>query len=276
MHKQAPTNPCRAIAILLVAATAALFGIGAGSASAAAPIVGVWSFSGGKVAIQAQPDGTLAGKVVAQTQFAECPHPVGEQMWMQMTLQPDGSYWGGHQWFFSMAECMPNPVPGPTAWRVLGNSSSRFLRVCFSEPGSDSQPTIAPDGTSANATFGCVDSARISSLPKLSPTKLSRYAHLPRSKACFGGRKLRAHLHDPPNDPFLKIAVTLKSGKLHRRATIRRHRHSAIAVVDLGGLPRSTFSISVKATTVLGNQLLLRRKYHLCEAQQQHGHARSY
>ncbi len=257
-----------ATAALCIAAIAALFTLGVGSAHASSPIVGVWSFSGGKVAIQAEDDGTFTGRVVAPTQFAECPHPVGEEMWTQIKLQPDGSYWGGHQWFFSMAECMPNPVPGPTAWRVIGDSTSRFLRVCFSEPGSGAQPTIAANGTSTNATFGCIDSARISSLPKLSPTALSKYIHLPRGKSCLGSKKLRIHLHDPENDPFLTIDISMKSGTVHRKATVRRHRHNAIAVLSLLDLPRSTFTVSIKVKTVLGHKLSLRRKYRTCNVTQ--------
>lgn len=248
---------------LLIALAAALVA-GAGSASAEAPIVGVWSFSGGKVAIQAQSDGTFTGTVVAPTKFAECTHPVGEQMWAQITPQADGSYWGSHQWFFASAECIPNPALGPTAWRVLGNNSSQFLRVCFSEPGSNAQPTIAADGSSSKATFGCVDSARISALPKLSSKKLARFAHLPRNGSCLAHRKMRIALQDPDNDPFAKIEVALKSGKLHRKASIKRHPHSATATLSLKGLPETRFTVSARLTTVLGRHLSLHRKYRLC------------
>ncbi len=249
---------------LLIALAAILFGAGTGSAGAEAPIAGVWSFSGGKVAIQAQPDGTFVGTVVAPTKFAECTHPVGEQMWTQITPQADGSYWGSHQWFFSTAECIPNPALGPTAWRVLSNKTSQFLRVCFSEPGSDSQPTIAADGTSAKATFGCIDSARVSALPALSAAKLARSVRLPRNSSCLRGRKLRIHLQDPANDPFSKIDVGLKSGKLHRKASVKRHPHAAVATLSLKGLPEADFTVSAQLTTVLGRHLSLHRKYRLC------------
>jgi hypothetical protein len=244
---------------------AALLTLGATSAGAAAPIVGVWSFSGGKIAVKAEADGDFVGKVVAPTKFAECTHPVGEEIWTQIAQQPDGSYWGSHQWFFANSECVPNPQPGPSAWRVISSSDSRFLRVCFSEPGRNVQPAIAPDGSSTNATFGCADSARISSLPKLSSTKLAGYLHVPRSENCLRSRKLRIHLHDPDNDPFLKIDVSLKSGAIRRKATVRRHRHNAIAVVSLAGLTRPTFTVSIKVTTVLGHHLSLRRKYRTCD-----------
>jgi hypothetical protein len=270
MRQQTGGNSHRAVASLPAAASltiaigAILAMIWASSARADAPIVGVWSFNGGKVAIQAQSSGNFVGKVVDPTRFAQCDHPVGEEMWTQIKSKADGSYWGFHQWFFSTAECVPNPTPGPSAWRVIGNEGSRFLRVCFSEPGSGIQPTIAQDGTSANATFGCVDSERISSLPKFSQATLIRHIHLPRSKGCLHRRKLRIHLRYPDNDPFQKIEIGLKSGQLYRKATIRRHRHSAIAVLNLEGLPKPTFTLRVKVTTVLGHTLSQRRKYRRC------------
>jgi hypothetical protein len=254
----------RPIAIALTICALAFALLGAASAQATAPIVGVWSFSGGKVAIQAEPDGSFTGTVVASTQFAECPHPVGEEMWTGIRLQPDGSYWGSHQWFFTGSACVANPELGPTAWRVLGSEKSRFLRVCFSEPGRGVQPTIAADGSSTNATFGCADSALISSLPKLSATKLASFVHLPGSKHCVGGKKLRIHLHDPANDPFTKINVTLKSGSLHRKASIKRQPHGAVAVLSLAGLPLSKFTVKLTASTVLGHRVSLRRKYSIC------------
>src|ERR1700728_3933547 len=71
-----------------------------GSAGAATnEIEGVWSFEHGSVAIQPQPNGTFTGTVATETQFAECPHLVGEEMWTGMTQQPDGSFWGFHKWF---------------------------------------------------------------------------------------------------------------------------------------------------------------------------------
>ena len=89
-----------------------------------------------------------------------------------MTEQPDGSYWGLHQWY--TANCVEDPVPGPTAWRVVEQPNhSRYMRVCFSHPGT-SQPTIAANGApksaseyaAHNVTFGCYSSALIASLPR--------------------------------------------------------------------------------------------------------------
>jgi hypothetical protein len=81
-----------------VIAAAMLLAGGVAPVDAASNIEGVWSFNGGRVAIQAQPDGAFIGTVVAATTFTVCPHPAGEQIWTALRLHADGSYRGLHQW----------------------------------------------------------------------------------------------------------------------------------------------------------------------------------
>ena len=266
----------RRISATLVLLVAGAFALGAQSAAADAPIEGVWSFNGGEVGVQAQAGGTLIGTVVAPTKFSQCFHPAGEQMWTQMRLQPDGSYWGLHQWYFATEACESNPALGLTAWRVLtGEGGARFLRVCFSEPGSTSQPQISPAGVATGATFGCVDSSRISSLPSLSTAELGSYVTLPGNGACFGRSKLKVRVQDPPSDPLEKVRVSLRSGKIHRTAKVKRQGTSVTATLNLKGLTASKFTVKVRATTVLGEQLSRKRVYRRCGATpQRHHHSR--
>jgi hypothetical protein len=253
--------------LVLTAMAAVMLMIGAGSASASAPIEGIWSFSGGKVGIQAQGDGTLVGTVVAPTKFAQCYHPAGERMWTDMSLQPDGSYWGLHQWYIETDECVANPTLGLTAWRVLRTSSgARFLRVCFSEPGSSLQPTIAASGTSANATFGCVDSSLVASLPVVTTAQFDQYVTLPSNKTCFSRSKMRIRMRDPKNDPLAKVSVKLRSGKIHRTAKLKRNQGTVTATLSLKGLSGRSFTVAVRLTTVLGNHLSGKRTYRSCAA----------
>jgi hypothetical protein len=254
----------KTLSILAAALTAAALA-SAGPASAAAPIEGIWSFNGGKVGIQGQSDGTFLGTVVAPTKFSQCFHPAGEKMWTGIAPQADGSYWGFHQWYFASEACVPNPNLGKTAWRVLPTpGGSRFLRVCFSEPGTDLQPTIAPDGSTAHASYGCADSALISPLPVVKPDQFDEVATLPGNKTCFGALRMRIRLRDPKNDPIKKVVVTLRSGKTLRKAKLKRHGHRVIATVSLKGLSAGPFTVVVKVTTVLGNHLAGRRTYRRC------------
>ncbi|MCW2988718.1 MAG: hypothetical protein JWM24_1656 [Solirubrobacterales bacterium] len=250
---------------LLAILTALSIWSGAASAQANSPIEGVWTFNGGKVAVQAQEDGTFRGVVVAPTKFSQCFHPVGQTMWSEIRQQPDGSYWGLHQWYFATDECVPNPELGLTAWRVnTAADGSKSLEVCFSEPPSKSQPTIAPDGTAKGATYDCNSSARISALPSVEPTDAAKYILLPGNGLCLSRKKLRLRLRDPAGDPIVKANVRLHSGKIHRRAKLKRKSNGIVAMLNLAGLTLPKFRVTVGLTTALGNHLRSNRTYRLC------------
>lgn len=267
MNMDRPLRSKRPRCLLAVIAAAILLAGGVASAGAASSIEGVWSFNGGKVAIQAQPDRTLIGTVVAPTTFALCPHPLGERMWTGIRLQDDGSYWGLHQWYFEPT-CMPNPTLGPTAWRVLeAGDGTRFLRACFSYPGS-SQPAIAPEGSSSNVTSPpCVDSSLIAPLPvDVAPASRSgaqsfaRSVSLPSVHKCLSRRAFQIHLRDPKNDPLKEVLVTFRGRKV---AVVRRAK-IIVATIDLNGLPPGAFTVRIRGTTVLGHRLSSSRTYHTC------------
>lgn len=239
------------------------------SASAALPIERVWSFNGGKVAIQTHPGGTFVGTVVEPTKFAQCTHPVGEQMWTDMRLQPDESYWGLHQWYFESVECARNPTLGLTAWRVMEEANgASYLLVCFNSPGS-TQPTIAPSGASANVTYGCVKSAEVAPVDRVE--SFTQAVSLPSSKKCFSRRVFQIHLHESKYDPFKEVAVTL--GK--RRVAVKRHGDVFAAAISLRGLPRGTFTVKIHLITVLGHHVSGSRTYHTCATKRRSGKSKS-
>jgi hypothetical protein len=248
--------------LLLTAALTALALLSAASsAAAAADIEGVWSFNGGQVAVRAQPDGSFLGTVIRETRFSTCPHRVGEQMWIEVRPQADGSYWGKHQWF-NNATCAPLPTRGNTAFRVLARpDGSRFLRVCFSRPETpEVQPTIAPDGTPANVNRDCYDSELLRPLATGTP-RIDRIATLPRQgrRRCLSRRSFRIRLREPPGDA-LETARVYVNG---RRVAIRR-RDRITAPVNLRGLPRGRYTVKITATTVLGKTITGKRRYRTC------------
>jgi hypothetical protein len=255
--------------LLAVLATALLYVGGATAGTTSTSIEGVWSFNGGQIAVERLANGAYEGTVVAETKFAECAHPVGQQIWTGMTAQPDGSYWGLHQWY--LANCQENPARGRTAWRVLKDSTgARYMRVCFSHPGT-SQPTIAADGApkqeseyaAHGVTYSCYDSALIAPLPLAPGTKrggVIERLSLPGTKKCLAARALRIRLKNPAHDPFKRVVITLKG---HRVSTSRKGEY-VIATINLRGLHGHTFTIKVRATTVLGHTLSAHRTYHQC------------
>jgi hypothetical protein len=283
---------CNIRRVLLPLAIVAATLLYAGAATASAPtntgIEGVWSFNGGQIGVQRLSNGAYAGTVVAETKFAECAHPVGQQIWTGMTEQHDGSYWGLHQWY--EANCQENPVRGPTAWRILEErDGAHYMRVCFSHPGS-SQPTIAADGApkgeseyaAHGVTYGCYNSARIAPLPGAPGAPGStgtpgtsgtpgteggasgsvENLSLPSAHRCLSPRLKRftIRLKDPQYDPFKTVTITFKG---HRVKAVR-HGGYMVATIDLSHLHAHSFTIKVKATTVLGHMLSAHRTYHLC------------
>jgi hypothetical protein len=254
---------------LLSLTLAALFAVGiVSSAQADSPIEGVWSFNGGRVAVEANDDGSFRGVIVAPTKFSQCFHPVGEEVWSGIRRQPDGSYWGLHQWYFETDECLPNPERGLTAFRVVtGGDGSKSLEVCFSEPGSKSQPKIPPSGSPSGATYGCSSSARISPLPSVTPADAPKYILLPGNGLCLTRPKLKIRLRNPVGDPIVKAKVLLRSGKIRRRAKMTQKSSGILATLNLRRLTKTKFTVSVNVTTALGHRLKRKRAYRLCGPQ---------
>lgn len=243
-----------ALALAFVAANPA-------AAAASDAIQAVWSFGGGQVAVETAPDGSLKGTVIRETTLAECPHPVGEVMWENLRLQPDGQYWGGHQWFRN-GTCEPIERRGNTAYRVLGRpDGSRFLRVCFSPPENpEQQPKIAPDGSSTDVGRSCVDSDLVSELSEKTP-KLQEVAKLPKpgKKGCLSRRSFKIKLKEPRGDA-LASATVFVNGKRVRVARGKR----LTAPVNLKGLPKGRYTVRIIATTVRGKTIKGSRKYRTC------------
>jgi hypothetical protein len=254
--------------IVVVVLAASLSG-GAASAGATSEIEGVWSFNGGEVAVHAVAGGKFEGVVVAPTKFAECTHKVGEHVWTEITQQPDGSFWGKHQWLFEKS-CLPNPDLGPTAWRVLhAASGSRYLEVCFSEPG-ESQPTIAPNGTSANVSYNCISSSPTAPLPVVVNTPGSSGAEqvsfantilLPKARACVRRGMLAIKIADPKRDQLKEVVIRIKKRKV---ADVRGVKRLEKGIV-LKHLPSGGYTLKIVATTVLGQKLTGSRTYHSCK-----------
>lgn len=244
----------------------ALLGFCGGAASASDPIEGVWSFGGGAVAVQRTGDGSFQGTVVAATTFVVCPHPVGQLMWTGIRAQPDGSYWGRHQWFHGAA-CELDPNPGLTAWRILTTASgARVLAVCFSDPGDPSQPKIAPDGKVTDSTYGCVESDPLAPLPGSSPANeldFDKLVRLPRTtprSSCRRSLTLRPRNLD--YDPLKEIVVMFDGKKV---ADITGTKRLSKKIV-FNHLPEGTFKIRVVAITVLKQRFTRTRVYRGCSA----------
>ena len=169
-----------------------LLAVSPAAAQSQEPIEAIWEFNGGQVAVDRQADGSFIGTIIRPTQLSECTHQNGEQMWIEIRAQPDGQYYGRHQ-YFRTSDCS-FIERGMIALRVLTNEQgATFLRVCFDDPelDPDEQPNIAPDGSNTTTQDGCRDSDLVSRQPP-TPPKIDDIAVLPKSptKGCFSRRSL--------------------------------------------------------------------------------------
>jgi hypothetical protein len=251
---------------VLLAVAALAFSSGATATTTPNSIEGVWSFSGGAVAIQSLPNGRFQGTVVSPTTtFASCPHPEGQVMWTNMQRQADGSFWGLHQWYHGSA-CEEVPILGHTAWRVLTDANGlRTLKVCFDSPGGTTQPTIAANGREAHVTYACTTSKPLASLPQTggSGSGLITFGHtviLPSSRACVSRSKLKISIRDPKYDPLKEVVVKLKGKKIADVKGVKRLKKG----ITLKKLPNGTYKLSVVATTILKQRLSGSKTYRSC------------
>jgi hypothetical protein len=266
---------------LLAAVLAGLLLPGAATAAVNSEIEGVWSFNGGAVDIVPIPGGKFEGIVTVQTQFANCPHTVEEHMWTDITPQPDGSYWGLHQWFHGAPQCAKNTTLGPTAWRVMHEANgARSLRVCFSDPGT-TQPTIAANGAplgpaeyaAHHVTYGCVSSELVAPLPGTGTTGSGPTAkggvegiQLFKANQCLRPGLFKFRLNEPKYDPFKTVTVTFQG---HKVPVVRKTGY-IIVKLNLKRVKKRSFTVKVTATTVLGHKLTTKRTYRICAKQAKH------
>ncbi|MDQ3741957.1 MAG: hypothetical protein M3389_13545 [Actinomycetota bacterium] len=226
------------------------------------PIEAVWEFNGGQVAVERQADGNFVGTIIRPTQLSECTHQNGEQMWTEVRAQPDGQYFGRHQ-YFRTSDCS-FIERGMIALRVLQNSSGQtFLRVCFDDPEDDpdEQPSIAPDGSNTATDDGCRDSTLVAPLTKTPPRITDIVSGLPpQKKGCSSRRRFPIRLKEPVGDALASAKITL-GGK---RLEVTRSGGRLRSVVDLRGLPRGRYALKIVAKTVRGKTIQGTRRYRTC------------
>jgi hypothetical protein len=253
----APRAALLALALSLLAAAPA--------AAQSDPIEAVWEFNGGQVAVERQSDGSFVGTIIRPTQLSECTHQNGEPMWIEIRSQPDGQYFGRHQ-YFRTSDCS-FIERGMIALRVLQNPQGQtFLRVCFDDPerDPDEQPNIAPDGSNTTTQDGCRDSNLVAPLPQAPPKLADVVTGLPKqTKGCASRRRFPIRLKEPPGDAIAarpKPKVTRNGKSIPVRFSGGRWR----SVIDLRGLPRGRYTFKIVAQTVRGRTIQGSRRYRTC------------
>jgi hypothetical protein len=243
----------RRVRVLAMAgATVAVMAVGAGAARAADLIEGSWLFESGQVLVEATAPGSFQGTVVKATQFAACPHPVGQRMWQ---IGGSGtSYTGTHIWYHD--DCSENPG-GQTTWTITSTDPANFtLRFCTVTPGGG-PPMFDPAGNPMPGT-NCHDLKRL--LPPQPKPTFSTVVSLPKAtRKCRSKRNFRIRLRQPKADPLVRATVDVNRRRVKVLAGAR-----LTAPVDLRGLPKGRYTVKIVATTASGRVIRGSRKYRTC------------
>ena len=201
-----------------------------------------------------------------------------------MKLQPDGSYWGLHQWYQGYPICKLDSTLGKTAWRVLERverhpttcvSASALQATNCSRRSPPTEPRYGPSEYAVyHVTYGCFSQELTALLPTTSGTTSTgtgtgksgvagskeSLTFSPSNKKCLSLRLFKIHLLEPQYDPLKTVSITIGGRKF---ASTHKGDY-VVAALDLKGLPKGAFTVKIKATTVLGNHLSDSRTYHTC------------
>jgi virginiamycin B lyase len=100
--------------------------------------------------------------------------------------------------------------------------------------------------------------------PSLSPP-LATVLGLPPAQQCVSKRELLVHVHAPPGQQLLSVKLSL-AGKVLRSETFTKGKNHKVppTLVDLRGLPKGTFTLTIVVKTKAGKTYRATRTYHTC------------
>jgi streptogramin lyase len=88
---------------------------------------------------------------------------------------------------------------------------------------------------------------------------------LPPAQQCVSKRTLLVHVHAPPGQQLLSVKLSLE-GKVLRAETFTKGKNNKVppTLVDLRGLPKGTFTLTIIVKTKAGKTYRATRTYHTC------------
>jgi streptogramin lyase len=88
---------------------------------------------------------------------------------------------------------------------------------------------------------------------------------LPPAQQCVSKRTLLVHVHAPPGQQLLSVKLSLR-GKVLRAETFTKGKNDKVppTLVDLRGLPKGTFTLTIVVETKEGKTYRATRTYHTC------------
>ncbi len=105
--------------------------------------------------------------------------------------------------------------------------------------------------------------------PKATPT-LASVLGLPPASSCVSKRRLVVHVHAPSGQRLAGVTFLVRGRKLVSRKIALSHNRVASSTVNLVGLPKGTFTLTIVVKTKSGNTYRAHRTYHTCVRGRKH------
>jgi streptogramin lyase len=151
--------------------------------------------------------------------------------------------------------------------QTSGDKLARFYPVAC---GAKAPPpsTTPNSGTTSTPNSGTTTPTTPTTTPKGSAPPappLATVLGLPPAQQCVSKRTLLVHVHAPPGQQLLSVKLSL-GGKVLRAETFTKDKNDKIppTLVDLRGLPKGTFTLTIIVKTKAGKTYRATRTYHTC------------
>jgi virginiamycin B lyase len=146
-----------------------------------------------------------------------------------------------------------------------GDKLARLYPVaCGAKPTTSAPPNSGP----TPAPIGTTPTTPISNPAPVAPAPsppLASVLGLPSALQCVSKRELLVHVHAPPGQQLLSVKLSL-AGKVLRAETFTKGKNHKVppTLVDLKGLPKGTFTLTIIVETKAGKTYRATRTYHTC------------
>jgi streptogramin lyase len=152
-------------------------------------------------------------------------------------------------------------APDGSIW--FSEENLKLARLYPALCGATPPPTTTP-GTSTTTTT----TSSTTTTPKGKPTTtppLATVLGLPSAQQCLSRRGLVVHVHAPPGQKLLSVKLWL-GRKVLRSETFTKTKNNKVppTLIDLRGLPKGTFTLTIVVETKAGKTYRATRTYHAC------------
>jgi len=176
----------------------------------------------------------------------------------QPVLPTEWSSWT--LWQYSANGAVPGITGGVDVDHFAGGDLCTI--TVQSVPGPPVAPATVPGAGATQLTPAQSPATPMPPPPPAPPRDEATELGLPAAHGCLSRRRLTVHVHAPLGQRLASFTVTVN----RRRAPVKHHS----SVVDLVGLPKGTFSVTITEHTAAGKTLHASRRYRTCAPKHAH------